>query len=47
MQTKNILITGCAENLENALCLLPDPFISIKFEEGIEKMYTWYKGQLK
>ena len=25
MQTKNILITGCAENLENALCLLPDP----------------------
>ena len=30
MQTKNILVTSCAENLENTLCLLPDPlFVSL------------------
>ena len=35
MQTKNMLVTSCAENLENTLYLLPDPlFIFI--------IYKWY-----
>lgn len=33
MQTKNILLTGCAKNLENTLCLLPDPFFLMTEQE--------------